>query len=225
MGTRVLARISNCLSKTAIWTFLPNRFSYSAPKKSLFQLDLIGFCIKKGYLHFCHVLEYGLLGIYLIITPKKSKFKKKFIEIFCLSEKEVFKKLTLQKTGWPVPAEVPDGHTPQYFAVEVLIVSVPNSKNLEYVQTPLCYLAVEVLIVSVSDTKNQLSMCTLHTIDFSAVDALIISVPNSENLEYTHTPHYHALDTLIISVLKIFSMLTASHTPLFCCRSFDCFCM
>ena len=41
--------------------------------KSLYKLHLTPYCVKKGNLHFTHVIEDGLLGKYLDITPKKSK--------------------------------------------------------------------------------------------------------------------------------------------------------
>ena len=70
---------------------------------SLFQQHLIAFCVKKGNLQFSHVLEEGLLGQYLAITPKKAKLKILHRNL-CLS-KEVsftklpFRKLPVQKTG------------------------------------------------------------------------------------------------------------------------------
>ena len=44
------------------------------------------------------VLEDGLLGKYLVITPLKSKLKNHHRK-FCLSKQEVFRKLPVQKTG------------------------------------------------------------------------------------------------------------------------------
>ena len=41
----------------------------------LIQLHLIVFCVKKSNLHFSYVLKDGLLGKYLLITPKKFKIK------------------------------------------------------------------------------------------------------------------------------------------------------
>ena len=53
---------------------------------------------QKGNLHFSYVLEDGLLGKCLVITPRKSKLKNHHRK-YCLSEQEVFRKLAVQKTG------------------------------------------------------------------------------------------------------------------------------
>ena len=58
----------------------------------------MAYCVKKENLHFSYVLEDGLLGKYLVITPKKSKWKNLY-RIFCLSKQVVFWKLPVQKTG------------------------------------------------------------------------------------------------------------------------------
>ena len=55
-------------------------------------------CVKKGNVHFSYVLEYSLLGKYLVITPKKTKLKNHYRN-FCLSKQEVFRKPPVQKTG------------------------------------------------------------------------------------------------------------------------------
>ena len=55
-------------------------------------------CVKKGILHFSYDLEEGLLGKYLVITPKKSKLKNHHRK-FCLSKQEVFRELPVQKRG------------------------------------------------------------------------------------------------------------------------------
>ena len=57
-------------------------------------------------LHFSYVLEDGLLRKYLVITPQKSKLKNHHRN-FCLSKKEVFRKLPVQKTGRTGPGYVP----------------------------------------------------------------------------------------------------------------------
>ena len=36
---------------------------------------IVAQCVKKGNLHFSYVLEDGILGKYLVITPQKSKLK------------------------------------------------------------------------------------------------------------------------------------------------------
>ena len=50
------------------------------------------YCLKKGKIHFHYVLEDGLLGKYLVITPQKSKLKNLHRNV-CLSKQEVFRKL------------------------------------------------------------------------------------------------------------------------------------
>ena len=50
-------------------------------------------------LHFSYVLEDGLLGGYLVITPQKTKLKKIFLEIFACPNRRFFRKLPVQKTG------------------------------------------------------------------------------------------------------------------------------
>ena len=59
---------------------------------------LIAYCVKKSNLHISRVKEDGLLGKHLVITTQKSKMKI-LHRNFCLSEKEVFRKLPVQKTG------------------------------------------------------------------------------------------------------------------------------
>ena len=66
--------------------------------QSLYQLHLTAYCVKTGSLHFSYILKNGLLGKYLVITPKKPKLKI-LHRNFCLSNKEVFRKLPVQKTG------------------------------------------------------------------------------------------------------------------------------
>ena len=66
----------------------------------------MGHCVKKGILHFSYGLEYSLLGKYLVITLQKSKLKI-FHCKFCLSKKEVFWNLPVQKTGCTGPGLVP----------------------------------------------------------------------------------------------------------------------
>ena len=55
-------------------------------------------CQKGQFTLHLDVLEDGLLGQYLIITPRKSKLKNHHRK-FCLSKQEVFRKLPVQKTG------------------------------------------------------------------------------------------------------------------------------
>ena len=45
------------------------------------QLNSIAYCIKKGNLHFSHIIENDLLGKYLVFTPKSQNWKF-FIENF-----------------------------------------------------------------------------------------------------------------------------------------------
>ena len=52
---------SKCLSKTAIQKFLPLQIQLLCYFKSLKQLDLLAFCVKKGNLYFGHVFNDGLL--------------------------------------------------------------------------------------------------------------------------------------------------------------------
>ena len=97
---RVLACISKMTtSKTAIQKFLPVQIYF----RSLYQLYLIAYCVKKGYLY---VLEDGLLGRYLVITPKKSKLKNLHRNL-CLSTQVAFWELPVQKTGRASPGQVP----------------------------------------------------------------------------------------------------------------------
>ena len=104
---RVLARISKMPDQNS------NSESSAHPNlaTNLFQITLpstyISLLCQKGNSHFSYVLEDGLLGKYLVITPKKSKLKI-LHRRFCLSKKEVFRKLPLQKTGWTVPGLAPD---------------------------------------------------------------------------------------------------------------------
>ena len=65
---------------------------------SPYQLHLIACCVKKGNLHISHVIEDGLLETYLVDTLKKSKLKI-LHRNFCVSKKQVFRKLPVQKTG------------------------------------------------------------------------------------------------------------------------------
>ena len=90
----------NACPKQQFQIFCPSRFSYLVLIyfKSLYQLHLIAYCVKKGNLHFSYVLEDGLLGKYLVITPHKSKLKN-HNRNFCLSKQVVFRKLPVQKTG------------------------------------------------------------------------------------------------------------------------------
>ena len=53
---------------------------------------------KKGNLQFSYVIKDGLLGKYLVITPRMSKLKNHHRK-FCLSKQEVFRKLPVLKTG------------------------------------------------------------------------------------------------------------------------------
>ena len=55
-------------------------------------------CVKKGNLHFSYVLEDGLLGKYLVITPRKSELKNHHRK-FCLSEQKVFMHQSIESLG------------------------------------------------------------------------------------------------------------------------------
>ena len=103
---RVLARISKMPVQIAILRFLPIPIKLLIYFKSLYQLHLIAYCVKKGILHFSHVLEDGLLGKYLVVTLHMSKLKILHRK-FCLSKKKVFRKLSVQKTGGSGPGKVP----------------------------------------------------------------------------------------------------------------------
>ena len=73
--------------KPQFQNFCPSRYSFNF--RSLQVLCLIPFCVKKGNLHFSNVIEDGLLGKYLIITPKKVKIGN-----------SSFKYLPFQKVGF-----------------------------------------------------------------------------------------------------------------------------
>ena len=60
---------------------------------SKFNID---YCVKKGKLHFIHVLEDVLLGNVWLLPHK-------VIEIFACPKKQVFSKLQVQKTGCTGP--------------------------------------------------------------------------------------------------------------------------
>ena len=61
---------------------------------------------QKGNIDFSHVCEDGLLGKYLVITPKK--FKLKITHDFLLPvQKEGFQGTARPKTGWTGPGQVP----------------------------------------------------------------------------------------------------------------------
>ena len=64
--------------------------------KSSYQLHFIVCCVKKGNLHISHVIEDGLSGKCLVNTPEWSKSK--FLQShFCLSKKQVFRKLLAKR--------------------------------------------------------------------------------------------------------------------------------
>ena len=63
----------------------------------IYQLHIRAYCIKKVNLHFSYILKDGLLGMYLVITPTKTKLKILYRNV-CLSQTEVFRKLSVQKT-------------------------------------------------------------------------------------------------------------------------------
>ena len=76
-----------CLSKTAIPIYLPVPIQPLIYYKSLYQLHLKAYCVKKANLHFSYVLKGGLLGRYLVVNPKKSKLKilyRNFLQSFFL---------------------------------------------------------------------------------------------------------------------------------------------
>ena len=58
--------------QTAIQKKIPLQIKLLIYFKSSYQLDLIAYCVKKGNLLLSHVLDYGLLGKYLVFTPKMS---------------------------------------------------------------------------------------------------------------------------------------------------------
>ena len=58
----------------------------------------MAYFVNKGNLHFIHDLKDCLLGKYLVISPRKSKLKIQNYKKFCLSKKEVFRKLPVRKT-------------------------------------------------------------------------------------------------------------------------------
>ena len=62
--------------------------------KSLYQLDLKHYCVKKGNLHF--VREYGLLGKDFVITPKKTNWKF-FKGIFAYPKRSFFQETACPK--------------------------------------------------------------------------------------------------------------------------------
>ena len=57
-----------------------------------------GLVCQKSNIHFSYVLEDGLIGKYLVITPQKSKLKN-HQRNNCLSLQEVFRTLPVQKSG------------------------------------------------------------------------------------------------------------------------------
>ena len=97
--SRVLARISKMpVQKSILKIFArPDLATYLLQILVPATFDSLK-CVKKGNLHFSYVLEDGLLGKYLVITPQKSKLKNHHRK-FCLSKQEVFSKLPVQKTG------------------------------------------------------------------------------------------------------------------------------
>ena len=44
----------------------------------IYQLHFIAYCFKKGISHFSHVIEDGLLGKYLFVTPIKDKIENSY---------------------------------------------------------------------------------------------------------------------------------------------------
>ena len=84
---------------TAIQIFLPQvQIKLLSYFKSLYQLDLIAYCVKKGNLHSSHVLD-GMFGKDLFFTKKINiqNFLQKFLLV---PKKDVFRKLRIQKTGF-----------------------------------------------------------------------------------------------------------------------------
>ena len=84
--------VKNACPKQHSQNFCLSRFSYLASSNPYTKLHIKAFCNEKGKLHFSYVLEDGLLGKDLVITPKKVTI-----------ENEVFRKLSVQKTGWTGP--------------------------------------------------------------------------------------------------------------------------
>ena len=76
----------NTCQKPQYQKFCLSRFSCQSTSNPFYQLHLIANCVKKANLHFSYVLKDGLLGKYLVITPKKSKLKF-FIEIFACQKR------------------------------------------------------------------------------------------------------------------------------------------
>ena len=88
----------NACPKQQIPKFLPIQVYLLIYFKSLKQLYLNAYCVKNGNLHFSYVLQDGISGKYLVITPRKAKLKMLYRNL-CPSKKEVFRKLPVQKTG------------------------------------------------------------------------------------------------------------------------------
>ena len=104
MSTQGLSQyFKNAFPKQQLQNFCPSRCSYIPSYfKSLYQLHSIAFFVKKGNLHFSYVFEDVFYGKDLVITSEKLKLKD-FHGIFCLSKKEIFRNLPVQKTGWTGP--------------------------------------------------------------------------------------------------------------------------
>ena len=100
---RVLARISkmtlqNCNFKMSARPNLATNLL-----QILITTTFNSLLCQKGNSNFSYVLEDGLFGKYVVITPKMSKLKILYWK-FCLSKKEVFRKLPVQKTCRTGPA-------------------------------------------------------------------------------------------------------------------------
>ena len=68
--------------------------------------NIIAYCVKTGNLDLSYVLEEGLLRTDMIIHPKKEKLEKNSRN-FCLSKKQFYRKMPVQKTAWMGPGLVP----------------------------------------------------------------------------------------------------------------------
>ena len=66
--------------------------------KYLYHLHLAAYCVMKGNVHFSHVLGDGLVGNILFFTSEELKLKNLHRNVY-MSKKEVFRKLSVQKTG------------------------------------------------------------------------------------------------------------------------------
>ena len=71
--SRVLATISKIPVQSSIYKSQPVHIELLSFFRHLHQLYLVFYCVKKGNLFLSHVLEEGLLGIDVVINPKKTE--------------------------------------------------------------------------------------------------------------------------------------------------------